>query len=178
MLFVTPFQFVFHVALNRVLHTIECNIAKLCCKTQTLTEAVGIAFLLRLFCLREGINPLYLGSYIGNNRVSDKCRIGNSFKLWHLSEFILSMFVCILSHSVVSDSFATTCTVAHQGPLPMEEHALYPCLCPGRNTRVDSLFQEIFLTLGSNLCLLGLLHWQADSLPLVPPGKPLMFALQ
>ena len=30
----------------------------------------------------------------------------------------------------------------------------------------------IFLTLGSNLCLLHLLHWQADSLPLAPPGKP------
>ena len=29
----------------------------------------------------------------------------------------------------------------------------------------------IFLIQGSNLRLLGLLHWQADSLPLVPPGK-------
>ena len=27
-------------------------------------------------------------------------------------------------------------------------------------------------TQGSNLCLLCLLHWQAGSLPLVPPGKP------
>ena len=26
---------------------------------------------------------------------------------------------------------------------------------------------------GSNLCLLCLLHWQAGSLPLVPPGKPI-----
>ena len=31
---------------------------------------------------------------------------------------------------------------------------------------------EIFLILGSNLHLLLLLHWQADSLPLEPPGKP------
>ena len=30
----------------------------------------------------------------------------------------------------------------------------------------------IFPTQGVNLCLLGLLHWQAGSLPLVPPGKP------
>ena len=33
----------------------------------------------------------------------------------------------------------------------------------------------IFLTQGSNLhllCLLHLLHWQTDSLPLAPPGKP------
>ena len=30
----------------------------------------------------------------------------------------------------------------------------------------------IFLTQGSNPCFLCLLHWQAGSLPLVPPGKP------
>ena len=32
-----------------------------------------------------------------------------------------------------------------------------------------SLLQGIFLTQGSNL---GLLHWQVDSLPSEPPGKP------
>ena len=32
--------------------------------------------------------------------------------------------------------------------------------------------EGIFLTQGSNLCLLCLLHWQAGSLPLAPPGKP------
>ena len=34
------------------------------------------------------------------------------------------------------------------------------------------LLQAIFPTQGSNLYLLCLLHWQADSLPLAPPGKP------
>ena len=34
-----------------------------------------------------------------------------------------------------------------------------------------SLLQGIFPTQGSNLHLLCLLHWQAGSLPLVPPGK-------
>ena len=33
------------------------------------------------------------------------------------------------------------------------------------------LLQGIFLIQGSNVCLLGLLHLQAGSLPLVPPGK-------
>ena len=33
------------------------------------------------------------------------------------------------------------------------------------------LLQGIFLNQGSNPHLLGLLHWQTDSLPLVPPGK-------
>ena len=42
---------------------------------------------------------------------------------------------------------------------------------PGKNTRVgfQLLLQGIFPTQGSNL---GLLHWQADALPLVPAGKP------
>ena len=36
-----------------------------------------------------------------------------------------------------------------------------------------TLLQGFFLTQGSNLHLLFLLHWQAGSLPLAPPGKPL-----
>ena len=34
------------------------------------------------------------------------------------------------------------------------------------------LLQGIFPTQGSNLCLLHLLHWQADSLPLYHLGSP------
>ena len=47
--------------------------------------------------------------------------------------------------------------------------------CPGKNTELGGYFllQGIFQTQGSNLRLLGLLPWQACSLPLVPPGKPL-----
>ena len=45
---------------------------------------------------------------------------------------------------------------------------------PGKNTAVGfcALLKRIFLTQGLNLCLLCLLHWQAGSLPLVPPGEP------
>ena len=35
-----------------------------------------------------------------------------------------------------------------------------------------ALLQGIFLIEGLNLHLLCLLHWQTDSLPLAPPGKP------
>ena len=44
---------------------------------------------------------------------------------------------------------------------------------PGKNPGVccHALLQGIFLTQGSNLHLLGLLHQQVDSLPLAPPGK-------
>ena len=50
---------------------------------------------------------------------------------------------------------------------------LCPWDFPSKNTRVgcSALFQGIFLTHGSNPCLLHLLHWQAGSLPLAPPGK-------
>ena len=45
---------------------------------------------------------------------------------------------------------------------------------PGKNTGVDchDFLQGIFLTQGSNPCLLCLLHWQVGALPLVPPEKP------
>ena len=39
------------------------------------------------------------------------------------------------------------------------------------------LLQGIFPTQGSNSHLLHLLHWQVDSLPLVPPGKPSLLFL-
>ena len=45
---------------------------------------------------------------------------------------------------------------------------------PDNNAEVGchALLQEIFPTQGSNLNLLHLMHWQADPLPLEPPGKP------
>ena len=59
-------------------------------------------------------------------------------------------------------------TVSCQAPLSM---GFLP-----NNTGVGclALLQGIFPTQGSNPCLLHLLHWQADSLPLVPPGKHYM----
>ena len=61
-----------------------------------------------------------------------------------------------------------------------DSHSLQParCLCPwgspGKNTgvRCHFLLQEIFPTQGSDLCLLSLLHWQADSLQLAIPEGP------
>ena len=45
---------------------------------------------------------------------------------------------------------------------------------PGKSTRAyfHALFQGLFPTHGSNAWLFYLLRWQADSLSLVPPGKP------
>ena len=68
--------------------------------------------------------------------------------------------LCMLSsHSVVSDS-VTPWTVARQ--------LLCPWNFPGKNTGVGCHFplQGIFLSQGLSLCLLCLLNWQVDSLPL------------
>ena len=71
--------------------------------------------------------------------------------------------VCVLSHSVVSHSFATPWTVACQPPLSMgfsrqEYRSGLPCLLQG-----------IFPTQGLNPCLL---HCRWILYPLSLPGKP------
>ena len=56
---------------------------------------------------------------------------------------------------------------------PTDYRPLCPQDSPGKSTGVSChfLLQGIFLTQGSNPCLLCLLHWQVGSLPLVPLGK-------
>ena len=51
---------------------------------------------------------------------------------------------------------------------------LCPWDSPGKNAGVDchALLQGVFPSQGSNPHLLCLLHWQACSSPLAPPGKP------
>ena len=74
---------------------------------------------------------------------------------------------CVLSHSVVSNSFR---------PLGLQPPSL---LCPqnfqARTVEAGChfLLQGIFLTQGSNPCLLCLQHWQVDSLPLCNLRSPL-----
>ena len=73
---------------------------------------------------------------------------------------------CVLSRFSHVGLFETPWTVAHQAPLSIEFSS--------KNTGVGchALLQGTFLTQGSNLRLLCLLHWQVGSLPLTPPGKP------
>ena len=58
--------------------------------------------------------------------------------------------------------------LSHQGSL------LCPWDSPGKNTGVGchALLQGLFPTQGWNPSLLCPPHWQVDSLPLAPPGKP------
>ena len=77
-------------------------------------------------------------------------------------------------------SVCVVCLFSPSRPLscsPVDCMQLTRFLCPwnfpGKNTgvRCHFLLQGIFQNQGSNH-LLCLLHWQADSLSLVPPGKP------
>ena len=86
---------------------------------------------------------------------------------WSELPFHSSMHACMLSHFSCVQLCAILWTVACQIPLPMgfsSQESWSGC---------HALLQGIFPTQGSNLHLLFLLHWQVDSLPLVPPGKPL-----
>ena len=81
------------------------------------------------------------------------------------------MWVCACSFtSVMSDSLWS------HGLWPTR--LLCPWDCPGKNTGAGchALLQGIFPTQGSNLCLLCLLHWQVDSLPLSHVGSPINHA--
>ena len=72
--------------------------------------------------------------------------------------------VCVLSDSVISDSLMLL------GREPAR--LLCPWNFPGKNTGGDCHFflKGIFLTQGLNPCCFHLLHWQVDSLALVPSG--------
>ena len=72
-------------------------------------------------------------------------------------------YMCVLSSVWL---FATAWTIACQAPLSVGfSRQEYWSGC-------STLLQRIFPTQGLNLGLLHLLHWQAGSLPITPPGKP------
>ena len=79
------------------------------------------------------------------------------------------MYVFAVSHPGKSDSLHRYGT-----------RFLCPWNFPGKNTGAGYCFllQGIFPTQGSNPSLLHLLHWQADSLLLAPPGKPYPYTLR
>ena len=80
-----------------------------------------------------------------------------------ITSFHVTMYTCMPSRFSHVQLFTTLWTVARQA-----------CLSMGfsRGVGCHALLQGIFQTKGLNPCHLCLLHWQADSLPLVPPGKP------
>ena len=65
-----------------------------------------------------------------------------------------------------------TCVLSHVQPLLL----LCPWDSPDKNIGLQALLQGIFMTQERNPRLLCLLHWQADSSPLAPPGEPCCWA--
>ena len=100
-----------------------------------------------------------------------------------LSAFSSLSSVCHLSLSACSHTLDTlihgwpwicswlNCLVAQLCPILCDPVVLCPCDFPGKNTGAGChfLLQGVFLTQGSNPCLL---HWQVDSLPLNHKGSP------
>ena len=101
-------------------------------------------------------------------------------KLFSLFLYLLACYVLFVwkyykpTRSMYAKSLQSCLTLLPYRPWPAR--LLCPWDSPGKNTGVGfhALLQGIFLTYGSNLSLLRLLHWQAGSLPLVPPGNPHM----
>ena len=96
--------------------------------------------------------------------VSEACSLAGILRgSWSIPFSLLCAVLSCFSHVLL---FVTPWTTAGQAPLSWDT--------PDRNTAVGchALLQGIFPTQGSNLCLLYLLHWEASSLPLGPPGKP------
>jgi len=98
--------------------------------------------------------------------VHDKCHVGDLVK--RLSWYAC-MHACVLSRFSRVQLFETLWTIACQAPLSVgfssqDSWSGVPCPPPG-----DLLSPGI----EPSLCLsLRLLHWQAGSLQLAPPGKP------
>ena len=86
-----------------------------------------------------------------------------SFKEGNCSFIVTEWNTCAAAQSC--HVFVTAWTIAHQDPLFID--------FPGKNTGVccHFLLQSVFPIQGSNLCLLHVLHWQMDSLPLAPTRK-------
>ena len=86
--------------------------------------------------------------------------------------YLLCVCVCVcvyvLSHFSHIQIFVTVWTVVCQATVHgvLQERILEWVAIPSS--------RGIFLTQGLNPCLLCLLHWQLGSLPLVPPGKPIL----
>ena len=101
---------------------------------------------------------------VGKNTCVEKAFIVS--KHFALVSYCFSENVCMMSSLVVPDS------VPPYGLQPIQLFCAWDS--PGKNTGVGchALLQGIFPTHGMTLHLLHLLHWQVDSLPLVPPGKP------
>ena len=93
--------------------------------------------------------------------------ISEKVKCFICISWVPYVYVCVCFSYVWL--FTTPWTVACQPPLSMRFPRQEYWIRLPPPTRGDLPDQWL------NLCLLRLLHWQADSLPVAPPGKPLEY---
>ena len=94
------------------------------------------------------------------NEATDTGLIFDKYKYTHTHTHTVNHFICVRL-------FATLWTVATRLLCPWNS----PVKITGAGCH--ALLQGIFPTLGLNLHILHLLHWQMCSLPLELPGKPI-----
>ena len=107
------------------------------------------------------------------------CRANSKFLLCSIGNYIqypvinyngkqCEKWMCIYMHACMLSRFSCIWLCN-----PTDCRLICPWDSLGKNTGAGCLafLQGIIQTQGSNWCLLHLLHWQADSLPLVPLGK-------
>ena len=91
-------------------------------------------------------------------------------EIWsHIALIVLSS-VKVCEHVLSYFSFPTLCHPMDCGPAGSSVHGILQARILEQYWHF--ILQGIFPTQGSNPCLLRLLHWQAGSLPLAPPGRP------
>ena len=125
--------------------------------------------------LRQSELPSITGEKSGSTRAMHPSVVESSGVTWRRErerrQFPGEGFPCpstqshVLSHSVMSDSL--------RPPLCSPPGSSVHGDSPSKNTGRDCpfLLQGIFQTQELNLCLLFLLHWQADVFTTAPPGK-------
>ena len=110
------------------------------------------------------VSPFFVPSRLGHHRAASRAPCAPQQVL---TGYLFYICVC-----------AQLCLILFNPMQPTR--LLCPLNFPDQNTGVDCClpFQGIFVTQGSNPCLLHLLHWQADSLPLTTWGSPQQYLCQ
>ena len=103
-----------------------------------------------------------------NNSSVFPCRLPPPWR-WELLPAVAASVLLCSAVCLVTQLCLTLCSSMDCVPPGSSVHGILQARILERV--VIFLLQGIFLTQGSNPCLLGLLHWQVGSLPPVPPGK-------
>ena len=114
--------------------------------------------------LRKVGGPFQTPSLLQSHNPPDSLQ--THYALQRAGELSIWSYMGVCCHFSHVRLFATPWTVACQAPLSMgfsRQEYWSGLPCPSLGDLPNP---------GSNLCLLGLLHWQGSSLPLAPPGKP------